>query len=307
MGRFLPLFVSVVGTLHVIGVSGQSPYECIGRCTNQIRDKFSEMQCPDANAAPCFCKNAVFPHAILECSQSCGATMDMISGYLTSGFCKGQDLVKPGPTAAASHSTSSKTESATSTAHASSVTSSTTAAEHAPITTPTTTPTPTPSSTSTQVDSTPSIPSETSSSAPAEKTPAEEASHSSTSASPSTTSEAAAGATSSAAAAAGPPSTGLSPAAIAGIGIGVGAAVLAIAAFIVCALMKGRKENKGHHADKMDISKPMPGSGRTYTTREDQYRPGRDPSLEKYGRGDIEMTANRYEDMVPRTQPRTLV
>ncbi|KAG5920235.1 hypothetical protein E4U42_006266 [Claviceps africana] len=295
MGRFVPLLLSVIGTLHVIGVSGQSPYECIGRCTNDIRNKFSTLQCPDANAAPCFCKNPVFSRAILECSQSCGATMDMISGYLTSDFCKGQDVAKPGPAEAAGPSASPKPSSmapASSTPPAAPVVSSSSAAEHTPSASST------PSPTSSQVDSASQTPSGTASSAPAEKT-----SHLSAS----TTSEKAASATSPAASAAGPPSTGLSQAAIAGIGIGVGAAALAIAAFIVCALMKGRKGNTGHDADKIDISKPMPGSGRTYTTREDQYRAGRDTSLEKYGRGDIEMTANRYEDMVPRTQPRTLV
>lgn len=54
----------------------------------------------------------------------------------------------------------------------------------------------------------------------------------------------------------------------------------------------------------MEISKPLPGSGLTYPAREDRER-NRD-SYDKYG-NDIEMTANRYEDMVPSQQPRTMV
>ncbi len=54
----------------------------------------------------------------------------------------------------------------------------------------------------------------------------------------------------------------------------------------------------------MDISKPLPGSGRTYPARDDR---GRDSdSYDKYG-NDIEMTSNRYEDMIPSQQPRTMV
>ncbi|KAG6014449.1 hypothetical protein E4U54_005291 [Claviceps lovelessii] len=294
MGRFLPLFLSLVGTLHVIGVSGDSAAECIGRCTGQIRDKFADLQCPDANAAPCFCKNPSFSRAILECSQACGATMDMISGYLTSDFCRGQELVKPTPSGAAAPAASPTQSSSSSPPPAGPVVSSTTTSEAAPPI-----PTPTPTSTS-QVDSNPSNTPGISPSITATATPS-----STPHASSSRTSDTAPSATSSAAAGA-PSSPGLSQAAIAGIGTGIGAAVLAIIGFIICALMKGRKKNTGRDTDKIAISKPMPGSGRTYPSREDQYRAGRDASLEKFG-PDIEMTANRYEDMVPRTQPRTMV
>ncbi|KAG5982762.1 hypothetical protein E4U55_001414 [Claviceps digitariae] len=291
MGRFLPLFLSVVGTLHVIGVSGQSAAECIGRCTNQIRDKFKDLQCADANEAPCFCKNPTFPRAILECSQSCGATMDMITGYLTSDFCKAQGVAKPNePDAAASPASPpahSPTHSPTHPAAETPAVASPPAAEHSPTSSssPTSTPTPTPTSSG-------AVPTST-------------VAHPTSTASPSTTTDTTPSATSTPAAAS-PPAPGLSQAAIAGIGIGTGAAVLAVAGFIVCALMKGRKKNTGRRGDKIEISKPMPGAGRSYPGREDQYRAGRDVSFEKYG-PDIEMTANRYEDMVPRTQPRTMV
>lgn len=71
-------------------------------------------------------------------------------------------------------------------------------------------------------------------------------------------------------------------------------------------LLKGRKRKPSRNGDNMDISKPLPGSGRMYPNREDNYRHARDHSVEKFG-NDIEMTSHRYEDMVPRTQPRTMV
>ncbi|PHH71725.1 hypothetical protein CDD82_6352 [Ophiocordyceps australis] len=93
------------------------------------------------------------------------------------------------------------------------------------------------------------------------------------------------------------PSTGLSGAAAAGVGVGVGAALIALAGVGVCLFMRNRKREP---RESGDISKPLPGSGRTYP-------PSREPgSIEKYG-NDIEMTSNRYEDMVPRQQPRTMV
>ncbi|KAG5917280.1 hypothetical protein E4U61_002870 [Claviceps capensis] len=295
MGRFLPLFLSLIGTLHVVGVFGDSPAECIGRCAGQVRGKFKDLQCADANAAPCLCANPTFPRAILECSQSCGATVDLVANYLSSDFCKAQPLAKPSASAAASPPASSTpsptTAPATSAAPAASSTS--------PTSTPTPTPTSTPSSTSSQVESTTSIPPEASSSVSVVTTASQ-------SSAPSSTTEAVPAATSSAAAAAASPSTGLSHAAVAGIGVGIGAAVLGLAGVVICALMKGRNKKPGRNADRVAISKPMPAAGRSYPNREDQYRGGRDGSFEKYG-PDIEMTANRYEDMVPRTQPRTMV
>ncbi|PHH71547.1 hypothetical protein CDD80_5143 [Ophiocordyceps camponoti-rufipedis] len=81
-----------------------------------------------------------------------------------------------------------------------------------------------------------------------------------------------------------------------GIGIGVGAAVIALAGVVICFLLRGRKQSPRH---SIEISKPLPGSGRAYAGRERN-------SFEKQG-NDIEMTSHRYEDMVPRQQPRTMV
>ncbi|PHH85704.1 hypothetical protein CDD83_49 [Cordyceps sp. RAO-2017] len=83
---------------------------------------------------------------------------------------------------------------------------------------------------------------------------------------------------------------------VVGIGLGVGGAVIALASIGVGLLLRGRKRKP---RPSMEISKPLPGSGRTYGGRGAN-------SFEKYG-NDIEMTTNRYEDMVPRQQPRTMV
>lgn len=82
-----------------------------------------------------------------------------------------------------------------------------------------------------------------------------------------------------------------------GIGVGVGAAVIALAGIVICILLRSRKRTPPRQS--MEISKPLPGSGRAYAGRDHN-------SFEKYG-NDIEMTTNRYEDMVPRQQPRTMV
>lgn len=85
------------------------------------------------------------------------------------------------------------------------------------------------------------------------------------------------------------------------VGIGVGVAAAVVAAGIVGFILLKNRKRKPAPRQSMDISKPLPGSGRTYPERE-RVR----DSFEKYA-ADIEMTSNRYEDMVPRTQPRTMV
>ncbi|OAQ65810.1 extracellular membrane protein, CFEM domain-containing protein [Pochonia chlamydosporia 170] len=287
MGRLLPLFLGVLSTLHVLGVSAQAPPACVETCTNNVRNKPSDLKCPDANAAPCFCANPTFSAAILECSKSqCGGTPDNVYTYLSTNFCVGQPLAKPDGTAAPStgaSQTSSPTAQAT--------TSSTSAAATTPATS-------SPSTTGTETTTT---------SASTQSTAAAETTGSSTtSSSPSSTTDSAANATSSGDAAGGSTSTGLSQAAIAGIGVGIGAAVIAVAGIVICMLLKGRKRKPNQTGDNMDISRPLPGSGRMYPERSRAYRHERDHSLEKFG-NDLEITSHRYEDMVPRTQPRTLV
>lgn len=83
-----------------------------------------------------------------------------------------------------------------------------------------------------------------------------------------------------------------------GIGVGVGAAGLAAIGVLIWFLL--RKRSKKDSRPFIEISKPMPADGAgDYTGR-------RDPFAEK--RGDVfEMRTNRYEDMMPRQEPRTAV
>ncbi|OAA35053.1 CFEM domain protein [Metarhizium rileyi] len=287
MGRLFPLFLGVFSTLHILGVSAQAPPACIETCTNEVRNKFSDLKCQDASAAPCFCTNPVFSSAILECSKSqCGATADSVFAFLSAGFCAGQPLggsgIAANPSSPTSHTTTSSAAPET-----------TTASPPPSSATQTATPTSTSSDpTSTVVETTGS-----STASPAPSSTSDNAS--------SATSNAPSSATSSVAATGGSPSTGLSQAAIAGIGVGIGAAVIAVAGIVVCMLLKARRHNPRRNGNKADISKPFHGPGRMYT-REASFRRARDHSMEKYG-NDLEMTSHRYEDMVPRTQPRTLV
>ncbi|EFY93003.1 hypothetical protein MAC_00786 [Metarhizium acridum CQMa 102] len=296
MGRLLPLFLGVFSTLHILGVYAQTAPACVETCTNEVRNKFADLKCPDANAAPCFCTNPTFSAAILECSKAqCAATADNVFTYLSSHFCVGQPLAKSDNTAAPS-SEASKTP--TPSAHATTSTS----AVPAPETTSATSS----SAISSSTTATPSATSSMSAQSTTTSATVETTGTSTKSSLPSSTSDSAASATSSSAATEGSASKGLSQAAIAGIGVGIGAAVIAIAGIVICMLLKARRRKPGRHGHNKDISKPLPGPDRMYAQRDTNFRRDRDHSMEKFG-NDLEMTSHRYEDMVPRTQPRTLV
>ncbi|KAM3504503.1 hypothetical protein MY10362_003509 [Beauveria mimosiformis] len=98
------------------------------------------------------------------------------------------------------------------------------------------------------------------------------------------------------------PSSGITSGAAAGIGIGVAIVVVAVAVIAFCLLRNRKKQAAPRHS--IEISKPLPGSGPTYPTRDDRER-DRD-SYDKFGH-DIEMTSHRYEDMIPSQQPRNMV
>lgn len=99
---------------------------------------------------------------------------------------------------------------------------------------------------------------------------------------------------------AGDANSGISHATSVGIGVGVAAAVVGIAIVAFCVL-KNRKRKAPRQS--MDISKPLPGSGRTYGNRDGDAE--RD-SFEKYA-NESELQSNRYEDMAVGQQPRTMV
>jgi hypothetical protein len=94
-------------------------------------------------------------------------------------------------------------------------------------------------------------------------------------------------------------SSGLSQAAVIGIAVGVSVVGIAAIAVAICLCLKRRKRKQPTF---IEISKPIPLPERR------SFGGGRDLYPEKRRRNDdIEMTTNRYEDMVPRTEPRTMV
>lgn len=79
-----------------------------------------------------------------------------------------------------------------------------------------------------------------------------------------------------------------------GIGVAVGVAAAVIMAALI-AFLRNRSAKKQQLAARekdMQISSPMPGSGRSFA------------SIEGSGKKNLELTSTRYENMVPRTQPR---
>ncbi|KND88905.1 hypothetical protein TOPH_06392 [Tolypocladium ophioglossoides CBS 100239] len=284
MGRVVPLVFGALSALHVLGVIAQEIPTCIPQCANQLRAGFTKFACGSADDAGCLCAKPDFAYGIRDCGASCGATDANVHQFLVGAFCAG--LMPAASTSAAAPS--STVHPATS----STAQSSTTQAAVTTSSTPSST-SDAPTATQQSSSTTPT----TSSSATAESTSTTSASK--TSATPSATSGIPASATSSTAAAGGDSSgTGLSQAAVIGIGVGIGGAVIAIAGIVIGLLLRNRKRKP---RQSIEISKPLPGSGRTYPPRDRDHG-----SFEKYG-NDIEMTSNRYEDMVPRTQPRTMV
>ncbi|KAI0153641.1 hypothetical protein BJ166DRAFT_363123 [Pestalotiopsis sp. NC0098] len=133
-------------------------------------------------------------------------------------------------------------------------------------------------------------------------------------------------------------SEGLSVAAKAGIGAGAGVALILSAITICYVLAKKRKDKQNpSRTPTMQISKPLPGSGRQYaaseagaarmaalstqfrddqltpiktaaykpSTASSQYSPTSLYAPSDYDRHDV--AGRRYEDMLPRTQPRTMI
>ncbi|KAH8164275.1 hypothetical protein CIB48_g3958 [Xylaria polymorpha] len=123
-------------------------------------------------------------------------------------------------------------------------------------------------------------------------------------------------------------STGLSTAAQAGIGAGVGAAALAAIIIAVCVCLRRRQRKKtANRVRNYKISEPMSSSGGDFannnigraeaglprpiiTTRPthlDTTGMATSPTSVYSSASDLESHARRYEDMPPRTQPRTMI
>ncbi|GAP85747.2 putative cfem domain protein [Rosellinia necatrix] len=121
--------------------------------------------------------------------------------------------------------------------------------------------------------------------------------------------------------------TGLSTAAKAGIGAGVGAAALAAIIIAVCVCLRRRQQKKStNRVRHYKISEPMTNSNyhfandisraetalprpinTTRPARADSTAIATSPTSVYSSTSDLETHARRYEDMLPRTQPRTMI
>ncbi|KAJ2982761.1 hypothetical protein NQ176_g1178 [Zarea fungicola] len=282
-----PWAILAILGLHAICAVADS--SCVPGCATDVSGNFQQLGCASAADKKCICVKQDFVKGVFECAAKCSASPEDVRNALigVSDFCFDFAAQVPAvvPGAAPSSTTSTGT-STTGTSTTSTSTTSTSSTSTTSTSTTASTSSPPPSSTSSTSTST----STTSSSTTA-------ASSSSAGTSPSSTSPTA-GETSPVSSPA--PASGISSGAAAGIGIGVAVVVIAVGAIAFC-LLKKRKAQAGPR-QSLDISKPLPGSGRTYPARDHRDR----DSFDKYG-NDIEMTSNRYEDMVPSQQPRTMV
>ncbi|KAI1455581.1 hypothetical protein F4805DRAFT_265848 [Annulohypoxylon moriforme] len=132
-------------------------------------------------------------------------------------------------------------------------------------------------------------------------------------------------------------SSDLSVAARAGIGAGSGVAAVLLGIIAFCLITRRRKQKKAaQHAKSMQISQPLPGSGRLYAGNMSQAdaslsktftpsplsskksnqpvprvpsptTPPYSPSVASSYDPELDLNARRYEDLTPRTQPRTMI
>ncbi|KAL1836142.1 hypothetical protein VTJ49DRAFT_5540 [Mycothermus thermophilus] len=159
---------------------------------------------------------------------------------------------------------------------------------------PTTTETPETSTSETETTPTPTTESTSSepTAAPTTSTPAAETKV------VSTTTESAPAATTTEPPSEEPTSDGLGEAAKIGIGVGISAVVIAMAAVFAWFMLRRRRESRPPPASRFNISGPMPNSEHAHTYHSNNS---------EYDIGDLEMKSRRYEDMLPREEPRQMV
>ena len=86
-----------------------------------------------------------------------------------------------------------------------------------------------------------------------------------------------------------------------GVGIGAAAGGIALIAIVAFILITRRHKNKAEQTGRFQISEPLPGSGRSYAN--DHHH----KQYQSASKSELESNARRYEDMIPRQKPRTMV
>jgi len=312
---------------QILSVAAQADPACLTNCGIQARADFTKYSCGNADDAPCLCAAPDFKNGVRDCATACGAGDGEADTFINDNFCVGQapaapteeapeepattaaEDAQPEPTQPAEEAATTEQpaedEPSTTEEPKEEPTTSQEVPEEAPVETPAQTeaeePIPTPPTTAQEEETTSAV--EESTSAAAETT----SSDSSDTAGAAKPTEGAeddksnedddkdkdegkeedAG--------------GLSKGAIIGIAVGAGAVGLAILGFLLflCCRRRGG-DGKNDARPFIEISKPMPMSGPgAYTGRTDPF------AAEK---GNVmELQANRYEDMLPRQVPRTVV
>ncbi|KAM5352170.1 hypothetical protein ACJ41O_004893 [Fusarium nematophilum] len=312
--RFSLSTLVALGALQTLGVFAQESIPaCVNRCVNEVRNNYLTYECESAGQADCICTKPAFTKGVSECTSGCAAGPSDIESNLNNDFCRAFPVVVSDTVTSAGAPTSAVETT-------SEALPTTTEALPTTEAAPSTSVAPTSSSAAVEAETTSSQVAETTAAPPTSVTTAAESTSVAESASAaetasateesSATSVAAGGADATSSSSAGEDESdkgeessrsGLSKGAQIGIGIGVAAGVLALIGIALCFFLR-RRRNQQHNLPRgnVAISQPMPGGGRTYAS-------GDHGSIgEKHGY-DIEMMSHRYEDMVPRTKPRTMV
>ncbi|KEZ40602.1 hypothetical protein SAPIO_CDS8517 [Scedosporium apiospermum] len=273
-------------TLGVAVAQLESLDACALGCISGLRDKANTFGC-EIGATTCMCTSPEFAASARDCAQQSCGQVDQINNF-SATFCAAQAPPTPTPTPAPEP----------------------TQAEPAPTSTverPTPEQAPQSSATEASSSETTSAPTETTSAtAPA-----------ATTSSATTSSAAGAGGSE--------PSnddsdndekdkkeeednssnggaSGLSLAAKAGIGVSVGVVGLSVILLAVLLLLRRRRAKNGRRLNSSgySISGPMPGSGRDYADSHSDFG-------KEHNGSELEMTSRRYEDMLPRAQPASVI
>lgn len=298
--RFSLSTLLALGALQTLGVYAQ---DCINTCVESVKPTVG---CADATQAGCICVSPSFIKGVAECARapSCNAADADITSFLSNGFCVGQQLPAL-PEAAATSASRPATTSATAVATSSEVaaaTSETPAAADTSDVPPVTSEAP--QATSTDVVGAISM-SETAGAVEPTAT-GSEASASSTNTGSSSTASEAAGAAATADSSDDDSdkkeesSSGLSGAAKAGVGIGVTISILALLGIAGFLWKKRQNQRDLPRGNMASMSPPMATRDRSYPL------PDQGSIGEKNGY-DLELMSHRYEDMLPREEPRHMV
>ncbi|KAJ1331936.1 cell wall integrity and stress response component [Microdochium nivale] len=311
----VPIYAVFAGLLVSRAMSQVALSACAAGCVNGVLADASKVGCGVGDTA-CVCSSiGAVTNGIRDCvAQACAAEgADQITLAETSAKdrCAAVQAPSASTTAPAAEPTTAPPAGAVSTSQ------STTEAISATSTISTTSTT----STSATVESTPTaVGSSSTTSAATSESPTSATTESSTSSSASssvptsteTSSSTQSGETAEQTGAAEPPKTeesGLSVATKAGIGAGVGVALIMMGIAAICLTVRRKqKENEARRNNMIEISGPMSGGGQQWANEEDgKYGSATTADTRKSYNSELDHHARPYEEMVPHTQPRTMI